>query len=169
MHLFALRCGFEKAKGEKKNPIAIWKSPYLKIELMGAITPWNNLAGWTLFYESFHEAQADIRLVPSERTIVIAHPSYTEPFTSCIVYVSAKHDNRHSITHELGHCLGFADHVTKELFNDPKLCNPRVCDRTSHHAYHPYSGVMSYCDWGHPERWFRDDDRNMLIEAGYSE
>lgn len=167
-HLFNPSSGFNKARQEGRNSITIWKDQQLSVNLLLCITPWNNLAGWGLFRIVSFPSSVDVRLQSSHRTIVLCGPSYTEPFEVCIIHTSPEHDNTHSITHELGHCLGFADHLTAAAYGqDPELVNPGVHDDPSHHAYQEYHGVMCYHCWRNPERWFGPDDRRMLKSAKY--
>lgn len=164
-HIFGSGSGFEKAKHEPRTSINVWKDPTLYANVPNIILPWNNLTGWSLFKIVTDQTLADVKFVKSSSTWVKAEPNYTDPYTSCIIY-SATTDT-YTLRHEIGHCLGFADHVWKVYYGDPRWINPKVCDDPSHPAYSPYKGVMSYCDWSYPVRWFGADDSKMIIDAGY--
>lgn len=129
------------------------------------------MAGWQLFKQVQSETGADVVFKPDSSTWVEAKPTYRQPYTLCIIHSSG--NSTHMYRHEIGHCLGFSDHIWKSLLSDPRYNNPdlygqiKICDDPRHPQYSPYSGVMSYCDWNYEWRWFGINDRNMMAAAGY--
>lgn len=73
--------------------------------------------------------------------------------TKSIVYSGTDVDLDYWATHEMGHTLGFADHISN-VANAGAYLNPRRCPDA-------YSGVMSYCT--HRSGWWSALDRAMLI------
>lgn len=96
------------------------------------IRPWNVLAGKPVFVEQVG-------------SVVIRRSTGTRAWTEmadgqCTIHLPAG-STVALARHELGHCLGFADHVPTGTvtthYDNPRFCNGP--DRS------PYRGVMSYC------------------------
>jgi len=140
----------------RKPPLAVCGSQIPD----SVLTRWNDAARARLFVRGCAGAQVVTK--SSDVTWVDASGS------PCIIYVGEPWNLRVA-THELGHCLGFADHVQADTYDccAKRYIAPRVCDDPSHPAYSPYRGVMSYCDWSGEWNWFGSDDQKMLRAAGY--
>lgn len=65
------------------------------------------------------------------------------------------------VAHEIGHCLGFADHLWAAQYDSQEPNNPKVCDDPDHAAYSPYAGIEAHCG-GHT---FSDEDETMVRAA----
>lgn len=157
-HLFDPDSGFEKARSGRVS-IRICDGAGL-VPVGNVIGPWNSLARWELFVTTCDSPDVTLREAPS----TWVETNYLGPFSQCTIH-GAEFDTN-LLRHELGHCLGFADHVRiHELA--PQLINAAICDDPSSPTYLPYHGIMSYCDWDPASRWFGDGDRQMLIVAGY--
>jgi hypothetical protein len=149
-HSFGNLSGFAKAR-EGRESITLCAPPAIEGE--SVIAPWNELAGWGLFRLSCEKP--DIIFVSDRATWVQA--TYLQPFTNCRIHYASVSTRVHQ--HEIGHCLGFADHVPPGQLHRLGSVNAGECAG--------YRGVMSYCDWG-GRHWFGDDDREMLVRAGYA-
>lgn len=149
-HLFAEHSGFAKAR-EARESLRVCAPPV--IDGPSVIAPWNELAGWRLFVISCD--RPDITFVPDAVTWTQA--TYLKPFTYCRIHYASPLVR--SIQHEIGHCLGFADHVETGNGHGGRWVNPGSCAG--------YRGVMSYCDWD-GRHWFGEDDHAMLSRAGYA-
>lgn len=155
--------GFAKAQLPNRQSITVCNESAYALDLPAIIAPWNRIAGWQLFAIA---CPGDITFVTSGSTWVQPYPTYREPYTSCTIYVSFSYATTYWMRHEIGHCLGFADHIYASLLSNPNYINPRVCDDPAHPLFSSYRGVMSYCAsflW-----WFYRDDCRMLQDAGYS-
>ena len=166
-HIFGGSAGWEKASSSRR-PILVWSKKNLGVDVRGSIEPWNWLAGWQLFRQAGKRRSADVvfRRSKSPQTWTECPPSYMEPFHLCIVWVA---DTSIEMTrHELGHTLGFADHIPAADHAEGMHMSARVCDASDHPKFSAYHGVMSYCDWRNGFRgWFGPKDRAMLKRAGY--
>jgi len=166
-HIFGGTAGWEKASSSRR-PVLVWSKRSLGVDVGGSIAPWNWLAGWRLFRQARNRRSADVvfRLSKSPQTWTECPPTYMEPFHLCIVWVA---DPAIEMTrHELGHTLGFADHIPADDYAEGIHVSPRVCDASGHPEFSAYHGVMSYCDWRDGYRgWFGPKDRAMLKRAGY--
>jgi hypothetical protein len=166
-HTFGGSAGWEKASSSR-DPILLWTKGNLGVDLGGAAAPWNWLAGWELFRGAHDRRSADVvfRKSKSSDTWTECPPAYTEPFHLCIVWVADP--SIEMIRHELGHTLGFADHIRATDYAEGRHIGAKVCDSSEHPEYSGYHGVMSYCDWMDDFRgWFGPKDRAMLKRAGY--
>lgn len=157
-HLFDPDSGFEKARSGRVSIRTCDGTGVAGVEDL--VSPWNLLAGWELFVITCDSPDVTFREAPA--TWVEAN--YLSPFSHCTIHAAEFDTNL--LRHELGHCLGFADHVRAEELA-PQLINAAICDDPSTPHYLSYRGIMSYCDWDPASRWFGDDDRQMLIVAGY--
>lgn len=164
-HPFGQGAGWEKARTEPRSSILVWADPGLHIDLPAVIEPWNRLAGWELFDVVRSPTRADVLFRPSAETWVQCDPSYGEAYTRCVVWSATSSTTTHR--HEIGHALGFADHVEAGVYGEGGHVNPAVCDDAAHPAYSGYVGVVSYCDWTSGHAWFGPEDRRMLAMAGY--
>lgn len=173
--------GFHKAQSAPRQSIKVWECGPCDVPA-GAYTAWDTAAGWDMFVMTGDKDAADVRVVsapPGVNTgtdIVGVNPN-TGNYTLVIIYLEdwAK-GQKYPTVHELGHALGFADHVFQYQFLPvwESGANPRVCDNENHWAYSPYNAVMSYCTpaeglypdiWG--DNWFQKADKNMLYRQGY--
>ncbi len=168
-HSISPEAGFDKARQGQQESIRVWKDPVTlkKFRLYDAIHPWNEMAGWDLFKIVKLERNADVKFVLTVHTEwqTECSPSPQDSYTTCTIDVT----NPLSLSsgqHELGHTLGYADHVTDyNIATYPAGLNPRVCDNPHSPLYSQYKGVMSYCTI--PKDWFGRDDKNLLKKAGY--
>ena len=151
-HLFSPDAGFAKAKTEPRQSLEVWADPTLSFALSAAIGPWNGLAGWPLFAVTQVYDDADIWFVQGNTWVCPGSPPgdcdktrFGEPYEACTINFELN-ATTHTAQHELGHCLGFVDHTGDQG---------------------DYSGVMAYKDW-FSDVWFGADDRQMLIDAGYT-
>ncbi|MBI4064591.1 MAG: hypothetical protein HY401_09885 [Elusimicrobia bacterium] len=174
----ATKAGFLKAKTAPRQSVTIWIDPGVGTDLTAAINAWNALAGWELFRQTRDQGAADVKVYATGNISLAKHgtayiwPSLTEPYYSCRIYLYGAYEETMTLQHELGHCLGFADHVTPwYLESNPKKAGVvKVCDQANHPQYSPYKGIMSYCTQNlAPQEIFGADDLLMLLEAGYIE
>lgn len=159
-HAFAAESGFDKARFGRSSILMCDDSG--QIDLSQVIAPWNRTAGWELFAVSC--AAPDVVFRSGVTTWVQA--DYLGPFLGCTIHVADY--GVETLRHELGHCLGFADHVYRGQ-DRTVWVNAAVCDDPSHPAYMPYRGVMSYCDSSLTQLWFGTDDQLMLARARYAD
>lgn len=161
-HLFGGSSGFDRGA-----VVRVWAADNTRVEVNRVVAPWNTLAGYELLKKVNLESNADVKFKRDTVTWVQAFPDYLSPFTRAVVWVSsADVGDTHTMRHEIGHALGFADHVTRSQLSG--RVNPKVCDDPSHKLYSMYSGVMSYCSWADEAGWFGAGDRAMLVAAGYT-
>lgn len=168
-HLFGVQSGFDKARNGQTLQVY---SEVVGLKTADVIAPWNNLAtnaGRTtpLFKTTTNSLSADIKFVNDASTWVQVYPcsDYNCNYTLCVVHSNTT--STHTMRHEIGHCLGFGDHITAST-NPASYINPKICDDPNNPNYSSYHGVMSYCDWNYELlRWFKNDDRQMLINRGY--
>lgn len=168
-HLFGTQGGFNKARN---GQTLLVYSEVVGLRVADIIAPWNTLVSnagrrTPLFATTLNRSVADIEFVNSASTWVQAFPcsDYNCDYTLCRIHSSGT--DTHTFRHEIGHCLGFADHIYSTM--DPvRYINPKICDDPAHPKYSSYKGVMSYCDWNYEATlWFKDPDRQMLIKGGY--
>ncbi|MGH2691763.1 MAG: hypothetical protein ACRDHM_04600 [Actinomycetota bacterium] len=167
-HRFGDAAGWVKATGPARHPIRVWSQAALGVDVGASIEPWNWLAGWRLFRRVGSRRAADVAFIPSTTpdTWTQCSPTYLEPFHLCIVWVADP--SVEMSRHELGHTLGFADHIQAERYAEGRHISAKVCDASEHPEYSAYHGVMSYCDWTDDFRgWFGPKDTRMLKRAGY--
>lgn len=112
-------------------------------------------AEWNAIYPCFKKVltpEADVTFVTDVRTWV-EMPSSTNPRS--VVHVGLDVDLRYWMAHELGHTLGFADHLPDGYPTDGYI-NPGT-------SVENYEGVMSY-GVGR-QQWFGLHDKQMLAKA----
>jgi len=166
--------GFKRAIYPNRMSIRVQYSSTNDIDEKAVIAAWNRAAGWRLFRLSNYKPHVTF---VKDRTIPVAHawlqPSWTKRgyYTHCTIFYRARRTP--VIQHELGHCLGFPDHVRYESPWPPKnpdgslkYFKPRNCDRPDKPGYSSYYGVISHCA-ASLDRWFIYQDRKMLYNAGY--
>lgn len=161
--LFGPEAGFEKA--QSGVPLSVWAdSSLIHFNLEDSIYPWNKVAASLgrdkLFRATTDLSEADIKFVPSNRTMVVPYPDYIHPYSNCSIFSNPNIYTAMAV-HELGHTLGFVDFV-RATTNIASYVNPARCDI----AGKPYSGVMAYCDTYRNDRWFQNDDKMLLRLAG---
>ncbi len=173
-HSISPEAGFDKARQNPQESIRVWKDPekLKKLRLFKAIKPWNEIAGWDLFKIVNFEKNADVKLVLTENTgwQTECSPSPQDSYTSCIIRVPNPLTFR-TVQHELGHTLGFADHIKHyDLATYPAGLNPRVCDDVNSPLYSPHErkGIMSSCGSSADSLAFGKDDIRLLSKAGYA-
>jgi hypothetical protein len=154
--------GFVKARVVARRASIRVQSDFTAARLAPILTRWNRAAGWSLFVRV--TTAPDVRFVRGGPTYVAGLPSNTAPFKSCVVHYDAY--DLHTLTHEIGHCLGLADHVYWQA-NMSRWVNASQCDRRDKPLYSAYHGVMSYCDWSTERQWFGAGDVALLHRAGY--
>lgn len=165
-HGFGQDAGWDKAQAQPRTSVRVWAQPSLGIDLGAVIRPWNRLAGWNLFRVVGVAKRADVLFRPSNSTWVRCGPSYTEAYQRCVIWSATS--SKKILRHELGHALGFADHVQAAVYARGGHVNPKVCDDPADSSYSRYSGVMSYCSWNSVHQaWFGRGDERMLTRAGY--
>lgn len=138
-----------------------------------ALAPWNRLAQATVGTDAFtrtgdpETADVVIRRADGDQTwIRVNDGTYNGGrllgvLRSCVVNMAPDSwDDRRIVIHELGHCLGFADHQNGDQYRLAAV-NPALCDRPQHPAHRDYTGVMSYCSFQRSQ-WFGADDRTMF-------
>jgi hypothetical protein len=177
--LYSRRAGFAKAKLSADTPasIAIWKPARWKVSLNTAIRGWNGQARRRLFVRVWKRADADVVLADGS-DVGWAAACYDSAgafdmyrrYARCTVYLPYHGDTpatTWALVHEVGHTLGFVDHVHAYEYRRYVKANldPRVCDDPSHRAYSPYNGIMSDCQT--TSRFA--GDAVALVRAGYAE
>ncbi len=154
--------------------LSIWMPSAWDLPLGSVLGGWNEAAGHRLFERSDSKAAADVGLAPSDAgsyTVCLgADGSYDlrQPYASCTVYLAYHGRSRATVItaqHELGHTLGFVDHVESWRYADFAGLSPRVCDDPENPAYSPYRGVMSFCT--EFETGISRADARSLERAGY--
>jgi hypothetical protein len=152
--------GFRKARHHKS--ITVWKPEAWGLRLNAALRAWNRQAGWSLFERARNSDRADVELLPLAQTDLSWDSTACSDrdgafdlkaaYDRCTVYLGRHGPSKEAVLtleHELGHTLGFVDHVNASLyqsFKDSGL-HPLVCDDPSHPADSPYDGIMSYCQF----------------------
>ena len=126
--------------------------------LRRAVAGWNRTAGRPIFRLAREGATVTFAIDGQAWTEFLpSHDRYVPGLEPCIVHLPPRAGTR-TVQHELGHCLGFADHV--RAWYQPKLVTAgRVCDYS---ARPQYRGIMSYCTYR-----LTGNDRAMLRGAGY--
>jgi hypothetical protein len=175
---YSRAAGFAQAKlsAASPSPIAVWKPPRWHIRLKEAIDLWNAQANRALFVRVWDASRADVVLqdgtgVGWAAACYDADGTYDmqAAYARCTIFVpyhGATSSSTWSLVHEMGHTLGFADHVVAAEYDRYVRWNldPRVCDDRDHPAYSPYDGIMSECE---PRDAFRGDAA-ALVRAGYA-
>jgi hypothetical protein len=175
---YSPRAGFADAKlsAASPQPITVWKPPRWKIRLAAAIAAWNAQAGRTLFERVRSSDTADVDLVDGAGigwavACVDATGTFDmyDAYAHCAIYLpvhGASTANLWSLVHEMGHTLGFVDHVhvTEYARYVRWALDPRVCDDPTNVAYSPYEGIMSDCQAAPAFR----GDAAALVRAGYA-
>ena len=177
--LYTRRAGFAKAKLSADSPtsIAVWKPPRWTVSLNAAIRGWNHQASRRLFVRVWKKTEADVVLADG-KDVGWAAACYDSSgafdmfraYARCTVYLPYHGDTpatTWALVHEMGHTLGFVDHVHAYEYRRYVKANldPRVCDDPSHPAYSPYNGIMSDCQA--TSRFA--GDAAALVRAGYAE
>ncbi len=153
--------GFRKARVLPRTSIRV-RADFSAARLDPLLARWNRAAGWRLFVRV--TTKPDVVFDQGGPTYVAGLPVNTGPFTRCVIHYD-RYD-RHTLTHELGHCLGLADSVRWQR-DMSHWVRPSQCDRPDKPNYRRYRGVMSYCDWWNEGVWFGRDDLALLSRAGY--
>lgn len=153
-HSFSAEAGFERSS-------TIRVSRTSGIDVNAVVAPWNRIAGRTLFAVVDSDPQITFR--PAAVSFAQPSPAYASRYTSCTVNYAET--TSFTLSHELGHCLGFADHVDVASHN-AYYVNPAICDAVGNTIFSSYKGVMSYCSWQSGAAFGRED-RAMLVNAGY--
>ncbi len=113
-----------------------------------AMAYWNEWYG-AVFVETVGPATVTIR--PSTQTWVDMPCGKA----TSIVYAGTDVDLSYWMAHELGHTLGFADHIQAEQ-DSTGYINPGTCPD------YGYGGIMSYCS--DSSKWFGLDDYQTMNE-----
>lgn len=176
--LYSRRAGFAQARLSADSPTAIrvWKPAAWAIGLNTAIGAWNRQAGRTLFERTRSQQDADVVLLDGE-SVGWATACYAgdgtydmeAAYARCSIFVPFHGDTvstTWTLIHELGHTLGFVDHVRADEYRRYVRwdLDPRVCDDPSHPAYSRYRGIMSDC----PSTPRFEGDAAALVRAGYA-
>lgn len=159
-HLFAPTAGFPFARQRQRSILV--RDETGRVDVAAVISRWNAAAGWQLFAAAPTGAVPDVtfQATSGSRTWVKCNPSHKDPYTSVVIYLVRGQDDTHTLTHELSHALGFADHIDAGTDATPYV-NPGHCPDDGYH------GVESYCDWNDEREWFGSQDLRMLEQAGY--
>lgn len=118
-----------------------------------ALAEWNRQGAVVRFQEVSYGTEADVYVLSSYQwsngQTWVNMPCGR---TDSVVYAGTDVDLNYWATHEVGHTLGLADHITHSD-NPSRYINPKYCPEG-------YSGVMSYCTprWA----WWGTLDRYML-------
>lgn len=151
------------------HAVATWPQPIITVEteagidVAEVIRPWNEMAGRELLRAVPPGTRADIKWSPGEATWVRWYYAGRKMY-DCRIYYS--HRTTYVMQHEMGHCLGFYDHVK---IPDPWNRPWRQCNRPDLPRYSAYRGSMAYCGFRDPVyrqwRWFGPADQQMLKRA----
>lgn len=107
---------------------------------------WNRLAGRQLFtVVEAVDTETDVFVSYTSTGVSAADPRWTDEDGRLHCSVSLAHGGTNTLVHELGHCLGFADHLYGWQYERQKGNGPAVCDDPDHPAFSNYEGIMSYC------------------------
>lgn len=143
---------------------------------------WNTAAGWELF-RWVGRSPAQVRLAPDlpEATTVawawVERDLYPNGFVlACTVHYKPSVGPSMAVdglAHEIGHCLGFTDHLNYLGDTDgagprpaPDATHPQCVSPSAPH-YSAYTGIMSYCSWMVPSLHWGVHDRATLRFHGY--
>jgi hypothetical protein len=153
--------GFVKARTAPRRSIRV-QADFSAKRLAPLLARWNHAAGWRLFVRV--TGGGDVRYVRGGQTYVAGLPSNSGPFTRCVIHYD-RYD-KHTLTHEIGHCLGLSDSVLWQR-DMSRWVSASQCDRPDKKYYRRYHGVMSYCDWWDEFHWFGAADRALLRRTHY--
>lgn len=172
-HRYDRNAGFTKARTGHRS-ITVGRSPGPWRDT--AVTrPWNQLAGWRLF--TINGADKPNVVFRPDMPVDHERDAWVQPiyrrngsYRRCIIHYKpvtvARFMDLWAFRHELGHCLGFADHVMGDEILQPDSVQ---CTRPDRPRYSAYRGVMSYCVWWRRDLWFGGEDRRMMRRAGYAD
>lgn len=152
------------------HAVATWPQSIITVEtepgidIPEVIRPWNKMAGRELLRAVPPGQPADIKWSKHEATWVKWYYAGRKMY-DCRIHYS--HTTTYVMQHELGHCLGFYDHVRVP---DPwGRTTWRQCNRPDLPYYSHYRGVMAYCGFRNEAyrnwRWFGAADVDMLRRA----
>lgn len=143
-----------------KEPIWIANVPgsFPDTEVYGA---WNTAAGWQLIRPTSTLSgwiSFKTQTVSAQTWTVRQSVENGNWYYSCTIYYpwSTVYDTNQFILtmrHEVGHCLGFSDHIDVystsncDTANPPRCAGPTQpqCNQPSQPYYSAYKGIMSYC------------------------
>jgi hypothetical protein len=178
-NVYSNRAGFAHAKlsAPDPSPILVWKPPDWAIRLNAAVRRWDEQAGRRLFARTADRSAAEVVLTDGAGVgwavaCYDAAGAYgmRAAYARCLVFVAytgATRSTTWTLVHELGHTLGFVDHVPAADYRRYVRwgLDPRVCDDPTHPAYSRYDGIMSACQGTRDS--FRGDAA-ALVRAGYA-
>jgi hypothetical protein len=122
-------------------PITVSDHPDLPVAQV--VSDWNTTAGFQLLTLVPEDGQIEVRWSEHAHSYAAPNPWGGAHPVRCVAAVSHGHAHiaDRVLAHEVGHCLGWADHVLASQHHS----GARVCDDPSHPAFSPYAGIMSYC------------------------
>lgn len=158
------------------NTYGVWKQSQVRVEsepgvdTAEMIRPWNEMAGRELFVIAPVGEKADVNLSPLADYTWVEIKSDGKHMQHCRIHyrrTAIKYD--YIMQHEIGHCLGFHDHM--KLPDSYGRTTLRQCNKPEEPNYSHYRGVMAYCGWHDPLyrkwRWFGPADIDMMKRYGY--
>lgn len=153
-------------------PITVYCPASVRADVPAIIAPWNKIARQNILALSVNP-EADITFEVSRDGWTQIDWDYDNAghLKHVWIKVGNDHNDTRSLQHEMGHGLGFNDHVNAAYLQASVANRPvypadtPVCDSRRHPNYVKYQGVMSYCSWG--RGWWGRDDQALMELAGY--
>jgi hypothetical protein len=136
------------------------------VDVYAVIDAWNKLAGTDIFIHSATNPTVVFAKSPRQPYTYV---SQTNPGT-CYIYVGRNYGPQTWVMqHEIGHCLGLADHIrVSDTYKPTNKNYIAVCGAPWHPKHSSYSGIMSYCDFFTRRNWFGAHDKETLVKHGYA-
>ena len=180
--------GFYNARAARpRTAITVGNIPTLIPSVAGytnaqVIFPWNYTAGWPMFkltnsnYIGQILWKADLAASAPRSAWVqrIDGPGAGNWYSSCVIHYKPGTLTFIIAKHEIGHCLGFNDHIqillTTGCTSDGRQCagpTQPQCNAPTRPYYSNYTGEFSYCTFYNASLHFGAHDRASLYVAGY--
>jgi hypothetical protein len=146
------------------------------------VAPWNSAAGWTLFRPVAAPTGAQQVIFKADLSASSTHGAWVQRILypngyiwKCVIHYDRARVgptgiwtglDQWGMAHEVGHCLGFRDHL-----NTTSTPGAPQCVTASAPYFSAYEGVMNFCDWFstwyRTNVWFHRHDINSLYHYSY--